>query len=143
MSQDNVEIIRGTYTAWLAGDFAAALATLDEDIEVHPDPEAAWVGIGDVYRGHDGIRSYLRLVYEVFEEYRPEVEQLIDAGDRVLTLAIEHGRGRGSGAEVKAQKTAHVWTLRDGRAVRLDLYLDRDRAVKAVGADKLSRPVSP
>jgi hypothetical protein len=77
------------------------------------------VGIGDVYRGHAGIRNYMEAVNEAFEDYRPEVEQLIDAGNQVLTLAIEHGKGRGSGAEVQANKTAHLWTC--GRARRFGL----------------------
>jgi ketosteroid isomerase-like protein len=110
--------------------------TFDPDIELNPDLEAAWVGIGQVYRGHAGMRSYMASVYEAFEDYRPEVEELIDVGDQVLTLAIEHGRGRGSGAGVQANKTAHVWTLRDGKAVRLDLYLDRDKALKALGLEE-------
>ena len=72
-------------------------------------------------------------VYEAFDDYRPEIEQIRDAGDgRVLVLAVEHGRGRGSGAEVQAAKTAHLWTLRDGKAVRLDLFLDRERALEVV-----------
>ena len=76
----------------------------------------------------------MRGVYEAFEHYRPEVEQIIDAGaGRVLTLAIEHGTGRGSGAQVQASNTAHLWTLREGRAVQLDLFLDRKRALEAVG----------
>jgi ketosteroid isomerase-like protein len=132
MSQQNVEIVRRIYAAWLARDFTTVYALLDEDIELNPDPESAWVGIGEVYRGHEGMRSYLRAVYQAFDEYRPEVEQLIGAGEQVLTLAIEHGRGRGSGAEVEAHRTAHVWTLRDRKAIRLDLYLNRDDALKDV-----------
>lgn len=92
------------------------------------------VGIGDDYLGHSGVRRYMRAVYEAFEEYRPEIEELRDVGEgRVLTLAIEHGRGRGSGAQVEARHTAHLWTLRDGRAIQLDLFLDRRRAFETVG----------
>jgi ketosteroid isomerase-like protein len=72
-------------------------------------------------------------VYDAFEDYRPEVEGLLDAGDKVITLAIEHGRGRGSGAAVEARRTAHVWTMRANKAIRLDLYLDRSDALEAVG----------
>jgi ketosteroid isomerase-like protein len=133
MSQENVEVIGRMYDAWLAGDFDTVYATFDEDIEIHPDPEATWVGIGEVYRGLDGMRSYLKAVYEAFEDYRPEVERLIPVDEKVLTLAIEHGKGRGSGADVQATKTAHVWTMRGGTAVTLDLYLDRDRALEALG----------
>jgi len=133
MSEENVATIRRMYDAWLAQDIDAVFETFDEGIVLNPDPEATWVGVGEVYRGHDGVRRYMTAVYEAFEEYRPEVEKLIDAGDQVLTLAIEHGRGRESGIEVEANRTAHVWTMREGKAVRLDLYLDREKARAALG----------
>jgi ketosteroid isomerase-like protein len=134
MSQQNVETIRRMYEAWLAGDNEAVYETFDPDIRVHPDPEASWVGVDEVYRGHEGLARYMQSVYEAFEDYRPEVEEILDLGDeRVLTLAIEHGRGRGSGAEVQANKTAHLWTFRNGKATQLDLYLDRARAREAAG----------
>ncbi len=133
MSQANVEIVRRVYDAWLAGDYETVLSTYDPDIQLNPDPEAWWVGMDEDYLGHDGVRRYLRALYEAFEDYRPEIEQIIDVGEgRVLTLAVEHGRGRGSGAEVQAAKTAHLWTLRDGKATRIDLFLDRRRAFEAV-----------
>jgi ketosteroid isomerase-like protein len=135
MSQQNVETIRRMYEAWVRRD-PAALDAIDGEIELHPDPEAHWVGVDRIYRGHDGLAEYLRSVYEAFENYRPEVERLLDADDKVVTLAIEHGRGRGSGAAVESARTAHVWTMRDGRAVRLDLYLNRSRALDDVGIDE-------
>jgi ketosteroid isomerase-like protein len=134
MSRENVEIVRRMYDAWMAGDYEMVFSTYAPDIRLNPDPEAWWVGVDEDYLGHDGVRRYMRAVYEAFEDYRPEIEQIIDAGEgRVLTLAVEHGRGRGSGAEVQAMNTAHLWTLRDGKAVRLDLFMDRERALEAVG----------
>jgi ketosteroid isomerase-like protein len=132
MSQENVETIRRMYERWLAGD-PSVFDAFDEEIELHPDPAADWVGVDEIYRGHDGMRSYMSQVYEAFEDYRPEVEDCLDAGDKVITLAIEHGRGRGSGATVEARRTAHVWTMRANKAIRLDLYLDRAKALEAVG----------
>jgi ketosteroid isomerase-like protein len=140
MSEDNVATIRRMYEAWLAGDTEVVYETFDPALRVNPDPEASWVGVDDVYIGHEGMARYMRSVYEAFEDYRPEVERILDLDDeRVLTLAVEHGRGRGSGAEVQANKTAHLWTLRDGKATRLDLFLDRARAFEAVGlSEKLA-----
>jgi ketosteroid isomerase-like protein len=139
MSDENVKVVRRIYDAWLAGDYETVLAQYDPEIRLNPDPEASWVGIDEDYFGHEGVRRYLRAVYEAFEDYRPEIEQLIDVDeDRVLTLAVEHGRGRGSGAEVHAAKTAHLWTLRDGKAVRIDLFLDRKRALEATGLSTYS-----
>jgi ketosteroid isomerase-like protein len=135
MSQENVEIMRRYYEAWFRRD-PSEMGTLDPEIELHPDPENEWVGLNVVYRGPDGIRDYIRTVEEAVEDYHPEIERLIDAGDKVVTLAIESGRGRGSGAEVQSKRTAHVWTLRDGKAIRLDLYNDRADAFKAVGLEE-------
>ena len=100
---------------------------------MHPDPAADWVGVNETYRGHDGVRRYMAQVYEAFEDYRPEVEDLLVAGEKVVTLAIEHGRGRASGARVESRRTAHVWTMRANKAIRLDLYLDRAKALEAAG----------
>ena len=134
MSRENVETIRRLYDAWLADDYETVYAAYDPEIRLNPDPEASWVGIGDNYVGHAGISRYMAAVYEAFEDYRPEIEDILDVGEgRVLTLAIEHGRGRGSGAEVEANQTAHLWTLSKGKAVQLDLFLDRERAFKVVG----------
>jgi ketosteroid isomerase-like protein len=138
MSRENVDLVRGMYEAWLRNgravfDNPAATGIYHPEFELHPDPDADWVGVDETYRGSEGMRKYMTVVYEAFEDYRPEVEDLLDVGDTVVTLAIEHGRGRDSGAEVQAARTAHVWTIRDGKAVRLDLYLDRARALEAVG----------
>jgi len=132
VSQENVEIMRRFYEAWFRRD-PSELGTLDPAIELYPDPENEWVGLNVVYRGPEGVRDYIRTVEEAVTDYHPELERLIDAGDKVVTLAIESGRGRGSGAEVQSWRTAHVWTLRDGKAIRLDLYNDRADAFKTVG----------
>src|SRR5664280_1199158 len=134
MSQENVEIMRRYYEAWFRRD-SSEMGTLDPEIELYPDPQNEWVGLNSVYRGPDGVRDYVRTIEEAVEDYRPQVERLIDAGDKVITLAIESGRGRGSGAEVQSNRTAHVWTLRNRRAIRLDLYNDRADAFKAVGLE--------
>ena len=45
----------------------------------------------------------------------------------------EGGRGRGSGAEVISQPTAHLWTIRNAKAVSLRSYWERADALEAVG----------
>jgi len=133
MSQENVDLVRRMYDAWLGEGPEAFKALLEPDTELHPDPGAHWVGMNRVYRGPEGFTEYMRSVYEAFADYHPEIEEFRDAGDRVVTLAVESGRGRTSGAEVREYRTAHVWTVRAGKPVRLDLYLDREAALKAVG----------
>jgi ketosteroid isomerase-like protein len=61
-------------------------------------------------------------------------ERFFDAGDRIVVYLRLSGTGRSSGIEV-ANNPAHVWTLRAGKAVRLEVYLEREReqALDAVG----------
>lgn len=49
-----------------------------------------------------------------------------------LALLRHVGRGKGSGAELEL-RDAHVWTVRDGLAVRWRTYLDRAEALRDVG----------
>ena len=71
---------------------------------------------------------------EVFDDYQMAPEEFIDAGgDQVLVFSREGGRGKGSGAAVQTHPTAHLWTLRDGKAIRMQSYWDRADALKAVG----------
>ena len=42
------------------------------------------------------------------------------------------GRGKGSGVDVDTPG-AHLWTVKDGRAVRMVVFSDRERALEAAG----------
>jgi len=132
MSQENVDLVRSIYAGWASND-PQTMALIDPTVEVYPDPRSAWPGIESKYSGHAGLTHYLTSIYDAFAEYRAEPENILDAGDRVVVLAIERGRGKQSGAPVQIRHTAHVWTIRDGTAVRLDVNWDRDDALKAVG----------
>jgi ketosteroid isomerase-like protein len=58
----------------------------------------------------------------------------MDAGeDRVLVFSREGGRGTGSGAEVQTNATAHLWTMRDGKAIRMESYWERSEVLEAAG----------
>jgi ketosteroid isomerase-like protein len=130
MSQENVELVRGMCEAFVAGDVERALAVLDQEV--------AWHGTiggleeGQIARGHkeviDGFSESLR----EWESHVLEVQRFIDAGDRVVAFWHEEGRGRRSGAEVTTSSTV-IYTVRSGRVVEVQGYMDRSEALKAVG----------
>ena len=131
MSEENVEIVRLAYERW------GELGTLDY---AFLDPEIEWRGprefpdLAEPHFGHEGVRRYLEKVNEAFEEYRMVAEEFIDAGgDQVLVFSREGGRGRGSGAEVQTNPTAHLWTIRKRKAVRMQSYWERSEALEAAG----------
>ena len=62
-----------------------------------------------------------------------ELEEVIDAGDdQVIGMSRQHGRGASSGA-VAELALAQIATVRDGQIVRVDNYLDRQKALEAAG----------
>ena len=89
-------------------------------------------GLSGVYR--DPAERNQR-VYEWlsgWEDWRCEAEEYVVEGDHVVALCRYRGRGRGSGAAVDT-KGAHLWTMRDGKAVRLEIFADRAKALAVVG----------
>ena len=57
----------------------------------------------------------------------------------MLVLTRYIGRGRGSGVEIQ-QEGAHVFELRDGKVIRLEIYASRERALQYVHEADAARP---
>ena len=117
------------YEGFNSGDMAAALELLDEDFEFR-EP-AAFPG-ALVYKGRDGFIKALRNATSVFDEVDVAVEQVLEAGNRVVVFVHISGVGKESGAPVE-MRVAHVWTMHDGKATRMQVYLDRGEALAAAG----------
>jgi ketosteroid isomerase-like protein len=130
MSRENVELVRRGYEAFASGrlDFEF----LDPEIEWHGPRE--FPDLAEPHYGHEGVTRYIAKLNEVFDDYVMVAEEFIDlAGDQVLVFAREGGRGKGSGAEVQTHPTGHLWTIRDGKAVRMQSYWERSNALEAAG----------
>jgi ketosteroid isomerase-like protein len=126
---ENAARARRGYEAFNRGDVQGALEFIHPDVEVHtgselPDPQ--------VYRSREGFLDNIREWSDIFEELRYEPEEIVENGDRLIVIVRVSGRGRGSGAGFE-QRQAHVWTIRQEKAVRLEFYLDRAEAEQAAG----------
>jgi uncharacterized protein len=141
MSEENVEIVRRTYEAWNCGDLETAFRSFDADIEWHL-PEGG-INTG-VYRGHRGVRQLIESYLEAFDYSRMEPERFFETGDRIVAFVHWRVRGKGSGVEVGV-RPAHLWTMRDGKAVRVDTFPERERemALEAVGLSEQDAHLDP
>ena len=72
---------------------------------------------------------------EAFEEFGLEPQEYIDAGDRVVVPLRFGGRARHTGLDVSFE-IAYVVIARDDKPTRLDAYLNKAEALKAVGMAK-------
>jgi ketosteroid isomerase-like protein len=133
MSAANVELVRRLYEAWNVDGLEPVRAALDREVEVlgHPTlPEPGPI------RGREDVIAWLERMLDAWEELSVHVEQVIDAGDRVVALVRLSGRGKGSGVPVRGGLDAHVWTLRDGKVVAGRWYQGTAEALRDVGSQQ-------
>jgi ketosteroid isomerase-like protein len=127
VTQADIESLRRGYEALNRGDLSVVSELLHPEIEWHepgPGPEAG------TYRGRESFERYLRGWRESFDDFRIEPERVIERDDRLIAVVRQSGRGRTSGVSVEA-RLAHVWTVRDGRAVGWRSVADPDEALSA------------
>jgi ketosteroid isomerase-like protein len=135
MSQENVEVVQRFVAHWNeTGE--PPWDELDPDAVYVIDPGSFVAG---TYRGHDEIRTLLRLTAEVFDQFLYEVDELVDLGDSILALVRIRVRGAQSGA-TGTQSGAAVIQLRDGMIVSYRSYLRREDALEAVGLRRAQGP---
>jgi ketosteroid isomerase-like protein len=114
----------------------AVLDFFDPRIEFHEDPRFPEA---DIYKGRDATVRYFTAFMESFDEFTFEPEDFIGVGDDQVLIAIRiHSRGKGSGAKTEAEG-GWIFTVRDGKAVRIDAYFDRNEAFEAAGLKSRDR----
>lgn len=132
MSDENVALVRRACEAWLRGDFDAWFATLHPQVEWDTTHFEGWLEKA-VYQGRDEVRRFLVDDWLAsWDSYEAGIDELVDAGDRVLVLWWQRMLG-GKGGVPVALDSAQVVTVRDGKVTRIENYTDRDKALEAVG----------
>jgi len=138
MSQENVEIVRRLFDAVASRDTATVLSLYDRDLE-WDGSRSRWAEVlqaGVSFKGHGGLRRFSRAYYEMWESFHDEIQELIDAGDHVVSVVTTRGRGRASGIDVEWRGNAGVWTIREGKIVKVAWFSTRSEALKAVGLEE-------
>jgi ketosteroid isomerase-like protein len=133
MSRESVEIVRQVYDAVARRDFAAVLTLYDPDVEWDFSRSPISGALErKIYRGHEGLRQWWREWREAWDDYDDGYEELIDAGDHVVSVTVSRGRGQASGAELGFRQYG-VWTIREGKVTRVVWLQSREEALEAAG----------
>jgi uncharacterized protein len=131
VSDENVELVESAFKAWNGGDLDTFASHAAEDVawvEVTGRPDA----VATERVGRARMREGLGSLFDAFESYRLDVEQLHDLGDRVVAIVREVARGRASGVEVDG-RWGYLITVRDGEMTRIEAYRDAAVALEAAG----------
>jgi len=131
MSGENVEVVQ----RWWAGfneDGMPPLALCDEEIEIRNAEDFLMPGH---YQGHDGVRRWRDQVFDIFDDARVETDDILDVpgdGETVVMLLRATGTASYTGIKVDFEWAA-IWTMRDGKLLRAQGYLNRADALEAAG----------
>jgi len=129
---DNVRLLARMYEAWDAQDLDGVLELLDPEFEWVNPSYAVHPGIRRGHRGMEQVMENLRESFESQTRVLGEVEDLGD--DRVLWHTVFCASGRDSGARIEIDEQ-HLWTLRDGKILRIQWFHDADEARQAARPD--------
>lgn len=126
MSKENVEVVRSIVAAWAGGDYSSV---------DWADPDVVFCEPGGIeWHGLDALGQRWREFLSAWDHLATRPERFIDVGDaRVLVLVRFEGRGRASGTPVTAFSGGQLFTLREGKVVRLALFTGTRDALEAAG----------
>lgn len=139
MSEANLDLVRsamfpeGTNLVELAAEGRFAEAVDPESFA--PDVEVMFAtpaGPPTEYSGMDGMIAGWQDWLVPWERYEVRIDELVDAGERVVALATLSGRTRHDRVELQ-QPAAAVVTVVDGRITRVEFHLDQREALEAAG----------
>lgn len=122
------------YAALKAGDKAALRDVVSDDIQVHyPAPEGLLPWAGD-WNGFEGFEAFVATVGEHLVIDRVEPVEMHVAGDTVITVLSGQWTVKSTGRTVQT-KTVNIFTLRDGKIARYQVYTDT--AALGIGLGRL------
>jgi ketosteroid isomerase-like protein len=120
MSQENVALVRSAYEAYNRRDPEAVMACFDPDIDWHVPDSLVW---GDHVRGLEAIGKFFEgLKPYMGDQHVVAIDELIDAGDRVVAL-VRH-TGVAPSGEPYDVPSIMVWTAAGGKLTALYEQLD-------------------
>jgi uncharacterized protein len=125
-----IAILRAAYAAFNRGDIAAAVQSLDPNIDWSEPTEFPG---GGSYHGREGAKQYLTNSRASVAEVISEPEQFIPAGDRIVVFVYARVRPKNSIAWQEL-RLADVYLFRDLTPIQMKAFADRQQALEWAGA---------
>jgi len=95
------------------------------------DPKVQWIEpavpglwFGGTHHGRESVfREVIEPVQDKIDHSLLKIKWFYAVGDHVVAIGNFHGRAKATGMTLEAP-TAHVWTLRNRNAIRLEAFHD-------------------
>jgi ketosteroid isomerase-like protein len=129
VSQADIETLRVGYEAVSRGDWDAATRFAHPEFELRTADRVPNPG---TYRGPEEVRRFFEDLFAPFEEVGIEPEEFFERADQIVAFVLTRFRPAGSSAVVE-NRIGHLWTMREGKAMRLEIFPRREDALEAAG----------
>lgn len=127
MSDRDIETLRLGYEAVSRGDWDSPTQFAHPGFELQTAERIVNPG---TYRGVEAVRRFFEDLFAPFEEVVVEPEEFFVRGDQIVVFVATRLRPAGSSAAVE-NRIGHLWTIRDGKAIRLQIFPRREDALEA------------
>jgi uncharacterized protein len=129
-TEQRIAILHAAYAAFNRGDMAAAVQSLDPNIDWSEPTEFPG---GGTYHGREGAKQYLTNSRASVAEVISEPEQFIPAGDRIVVFVYARVRPKDS-TTWQEVRLADVYLFRDLTPIQMKAFADRQQALQWAGA---------
>jgi uncharacterized protein len=124
---ESAKLTASIYEAFERGDVQALSVLFDPRVQVRQSPLLPW---GGVYQGYLGIIKFVSKLLEHVES-RVAVDEYMESGEQVVVIGHTRGHVRATGKEFSV-RFVHIWSLKDGRVVRYEPYIDTAKMLEAL-----------
>ena len=131
MSEDLTQWMLRINAAFNRDGIEAVIDDYHPELEWHLPPQ--WLE-DSVYTGHDGLRTLAALWTRNFDEYRWDIERIVDLGQRAVLLVYHRGRTKDEGVRVE-QPLGLILQIRDDKIGRVDTFFSWPEALVAAGVE--------
>lgn len=130
MSETSVEVVRSMYDAFGTGDVPTVVAKMDPEIEWKAAENFPYAD-NNPYIGPQAVVEgvFARLAND-WDGWTLDIDEYLDAGDTVVATGRYRATHKQTGNAINAQ-FAHVWKVRDGKAVSFQQYVDTAQVQQA------------
>lgn len=128
---NNITVVDNLYKAFAIGDIPAVLEALDAKI-VWNEAEGNSLADGNPYIGPDAVLNgvFVRLgaMYDGFKLKNIKLHEM--SNNQVLATLRYDATVKATGKKIDAQ-VAHLWTLKDGKVIAFQQYVDTKKLAEA------------
>jgi hypothetical protein len=125
----DIALVKSVYEAFARADVPAILDLFAPECVIYQSSRVPW---GGLFTGHAGVGVFLAKLTGTIRSKVTTERFIADEDNHVVAIGRTRGHVVATGREFDVPET-HVWTLKSGKVVRFEAYIDTPLMRKALG----------